>query len=197
MNAILEFAAAFFLSTFFSYWMHRLAHVHKPWNPLWINHKPHHQIKYDEHTPVMVYDWREFIFWFGTWKQTLDVWITDTIPTILAACIIGGAGWYILAFHYFYHVFLSGGLLEHNVKIKGPITRILACGQFHMQHHRKFDRNFGFVIGLWDYVFRTYDLGYMQQGKARPVHAEPLWQSGTNRLWQRLGICHPSAYLDV
>ena len=60
-------------------------------------------------------------------------------------------GYPIFIFHYIYE------LLEHNTSLSGKITKYFAVGQFHLEHHRKANTNFGFTITLWDHLFGTYE----------------------------------------
>ncbi len=142
--------------TFSIYWLHRLAHIHHPKNPLWHLHRAHHAIHYLG-TPRKSF-WPslgQFLFWLGSWRASLDVIVTITIPAIILAVFLPRYGIPLLIFHYFYEVFCSEYALDHNPNIKGRLTRIFAWGDFHLLHHMTPRNNFSLIITFWDRVFGT------------------------------------------
>lgn len=142
----------FMLWTLCSYWIHRIAHIPHKKNILFKVHQAHHMVQYGE---SYMPSWGSFFFWFGSWKASLDVWISLTLPVVIIAIIDPVPGITLLIFHYVYEVFFSSNVLDHNPKIKGMVTRIFAIGQYHLQHHRVQRWNYSFFITLWDHVFRT------------------------------------------
>jgi sterol desaturase/sphingolipid hydroxylase (fatty acid hydroxylase superfamily) len=131
-----------------------LAHIHSPKNPLWQLHRAHHKNNYTNSRPRWP-RWHEFLFWFGSFPKTFDVLLTFTLPALLCAWLFGGSAWLLLPFHYFWEVFLSDTVLEHNPKIGNPFVRFLAVGQYHLHHHRTLNSNYGFFTPLWDIIFGT------------------------------------------
>jgi len=145
--------AAFLIWTFAIYWLHRLAHVRAKWNPLYPIHQAHHRQKYDgTETDIKP---GHFIFMFGDIKVTWDVLLTQTLPLLIITCFLPQQGLVLLAFHYIYEVFLSEGILDHNPRLVGNITRYFAWGRFHLTHHHQPVKNYSLMITLWDYIFGT------------------------------------------
>lgn len=134
------------------YWMHRLAHSKKI-KFLYDVHRAHHAINYFKKPEK--FDFRGFLFYFGSWKASLDVIITMTLPLIFIVMIVGGNSWYLLIFHYFYEAIFSEYILDHNRNLKGFITKIFAWGDFHLTHHRSSKHNYSLLVCLWDYIFKT------------------------------------------
>lgn len=137
--------------TALAYGIHRLAHHPAPWNRLARLHRAHHAPRYlSEPRPLR---WHHLLFWFDTREETMDVWITLTLPALLIAALLPAQAPALLGFHYLYEVLLSDGRFDHNPAIDGPITRVLACGTFHLEHHRNPGRHFGLILTLWDHIF--------------------------------------------
>jgi sterol desaturase/sphingolipid hydroxylase (fatty acid hydroxylase superfamily) len=157
LTHIAGFAGTFLLWTLAIYWIHRLSHIHSRRNPLWRVHVAHHQINYlgslDPIDPLPKY--LKYLFWFGSWKTTLDVVMVLTLPLVAIACFVPQYGILLLILHYFYEVFLSEGTLDHNPRIKGPVTKVFAWGHYHLLHHKNLKVNYGLLITLWDVVFGT------------------------------------------
>jgi sterol desaturase/sphingolipid hydroxylase (fatty acid hydroxylase superfamily) len=57
--------------------------------------------------------------------------------------------------HYVYEVLLSDARFDHNPDLQGPITRVFACGSYHLEHHRDPTRHFGLILTLWDHLLST------------------------------------------
>lgn len=152
MLIVVKLVIYFLIWTFYSYFIHRIAHIPSKKNPLYKIHFVHHRIQYDgSYWP----SWYNFFFWFGSWPASIDVWITFTLPIVLLIFIDPIPGSILLVFHYFYEVFLAGNVLDHNPAIKGRIVRVFAIGQYHVNHHKLYVRNFSFYITFWDYLFGT------------------------------------------
>ncbi len=143
---------AFLVWTFLIYWIHRLAHTNK-FKLLTEIHRSHHMIDYFNNDPQ--YDFRGFLFYFGSSKATLDVIVTITLPLILVIFIIGGNSWHLLIFNYLYEAIFSEYILDHNKNLKGNITKVFAWGDFHLTHHKYPKHNYSLLVCLWDYIFRT------------------------------------------
>jgi hypothetical protein len=165
---ILRWAALFALAllawTALAYGIHRLAHHKVRWNRLALVHRAHHEPAYLLRPRPL--RWQHLLFWFDTPAETLDVWFTLTLPALLIAALLPAQGPALLFFHYIYEVLLSDGRLDHNPAIDGPITRVLACGSYHLEHHRNPARHYGLILTLWDHVFRSAGIG---PGSLRPT----------------------------
>jgi len=142
----------FLVWTLYSYLIHVLAHTKFKYNFLKKLHKKHHAYDYggSKWPP-----WHDYFFYFGTWQGTLDVWITFTFPILIIMLFNLEVGLCLLVFHYFYEVFLSRNILDHNPGIRGKLTKFIPIGEYHLSHHRNIKCNYSFFITLWDYVFFT------------------------------------------
>jgi len=147
----LLFIASLLAWTALAYAIHRLAHHSGRWNRLHTLHRAHHAPGYLlRQRPLR---WHHLLFWFDTSAETLDVWITLTLPALLIAALFPGQGPTLLCFHYLYEILLSDTRFDHNPGIDGPITRMLACGTYHLQHHSNPSLHFGLIFTLWDHIF--------------------------------------------
>lgn len=152
MRFLFELVGWFFLWTLYSYLIHRLAHVPGRYNFLRYCHLKHHGYSYGDSMWPPIAD---YFFWFGSWRGSLDVYITFTLPLVVLAIVKPEYGLILLAFHYIYEVFFSKNVLDHNPKITGKITRFIPIGQYHLKHHRNYRCNYSFYLTIWDYLFRT------------------------------------------
>jgi sterol desaturase/sphingolipid hydroxylase (fatty acid hydroxylase superfamily) len=154
----------FLLWTLYSFIIHRLAHIRSKKNPLHVIHMPHHRYQYsDAKWPPL----SDFFFWFGGWKESLDVWITFTLPLVVLLFFDPVYGVILLIFHYIYEVFLSRNILDHNPHITGKITRFIPIGSYHLEHHKYYKCNYSFYITLWDTLFRTSDRYVKRPAKSK------------------------------
>jgi sterol desaturase/sphingolipid hydroxylase (fatty acid hydroxylase superfamily) len=135
----------YFLSwTLFLYWIHRAGHK-LPYVKSW---------HWDHHSHILRYGsqgwhWNNLFLFNDTWTSTLDLWITEVVPTIIFSWITGQ--WWIFVFYYLWAAILQESL-EHNKEINFPI---LTSGQWHLIHHRHPNKNYGLFFPLWDIVFNT------------------------------------------
>jgi sterol desaturase/sphingolipid hydroxylase (fatty acid hydroxylase superfamily) len=158
LERIPALALTFLIWTFFSYWLHRISHINSKYNPFFRLHMKHHTKVYPSKNFSIIPKWYNFLFFFGTIKETLDIWVIFELPLFVISYFSPSNGIPLLVFHYFYEIFLSDEILDHNVNIKGKITKIFAIGEFHLNHHHKVNKNFGFFVCLWDYVFGTAEI---------------------------------------
>lgn len=139
------------LWTFFAYWIHRFSHTTK-WRWLRRVHAEHHKTVYGDHTPIIAH-WTVWLFWFGNIKHSLNVYLTITLPAVLAAIIC--QTWWVLVIHYFYEVICADGLVDHNDKLTGKVWAFFGVGSWHMDHHRYPLKNYGFGLSIWDKIWGT------------------------------------------
>ena len=159
---MLEIIEGILLWTFLSYWVHRAAHYPSVRNPLLYIHNFHHRIDYSNPSPRWP-RFGEYFFWFGKWQRSVDVILSLSIPCLVSAWIIGGMAWWLLPTHYIYEVFFGDTVLDHNPVINGLVTHLFSWGQFHLEHHRRQQRNFALSISFWDRLFGTYDSHYLKR----------------------------------
>lgn len=141
---IIEYPLIFLTWTFGLYWIHRLAHV-VPYIK---------QIHYDHHRTILKitpkWHWSNLFLFNDTWTSTLDLWITEVLPTVLLSWITGH--WWLAVFYYIWAAFIQE-TIEHDPQFNWPI---LASGQKHLIHHRNSHKNYGLFFLIWDRLFRTY-----------------------------------------
>lgn len=128
--------------TLMLYWIHRLGHR----IPIVRDcHRAHHQYIATHETK---WHWSNLLLFNDNLKSTIDLWITEVIPTLIFSAVTGQ--WWIAIFYYVWAAFVQESL-EHNKKINWPL---LTCGQWHLMHHRSCC-NYGLFFPLWDIVFGT------------------------------------------
>ncbi|MDN4524093.1 sterol desaturase family protein [Fictibacillus fluitans] len=154
----------FLIWSLYSYLIHRIAHIPSKKNPLLKIHLVHHRVEYDS---SFLPSWPNFFFWFGSWRASIDVWVTLTLPLVVIAILDPVPGLILLGFHYFYEVFFASNVIDHNPHIKGRVTKLLAIGQYHVKHHEVYRSNYGFFITLWDHLFGTVYNDSANQQKVR------------------------------
>ena len=138
-------AWSFVVWTFTLYWVHRLAHV----TPLVSKiHNDHHKF-IAENTPPF-WHWSNLFLFNDTWLSTVDLWITEVIPTFLLSWMLGW--WWLIVFYYFWAAFIQENI-EHNPKF--DYFPWLPSGAWHLLHHKNSKINFGSFTIIWDYLFRT------------------------------------------
>lgn len=156
MSLMLEgfrFMTAVLLWLGFAYGIHRLAHVPADWNLLHRLHAVHHSPRYRERDQS--FHWHHLLLCFGSPAETLDIWITLTLPALLTALLFPAQGPLLLGFHYLYEIFCSDARLDHNPNLRGLLTRVFAWGDYHLRHHSNPARNFALILTVWDRVFAT------------------------------------------
>ena len=146
LTQILDAICFFFVWTFVLYWIHRIGH-----NIPWINvfHEDHHQY-INEHGKTN-WHWNNLFLYNDTWMSTVDLWITEVIPTILFAALTGQ--WWIFAFYYLWAALIQE-VVEHNPNFNW--YPFLTSGRWHLEHHNDMRVNFGLFIPLWDIMFGTF-----------------------------------------
>lgn len=136
--------AYFLVWTLVLYVIHRLGHI-IPVIRRW--HLDHHAYVNKNSTG---WHWSNLFLYNDTWISTLDLWVTEVIPTILFSAITGQ--WWILIFYYLWAALLQEAI-EHNKSINLPI---LTHGRWHLIHHSNVKYNFGLFFPIWDIIFKTY-----------------------------------------
>lgn len=115
---------------------------------MYVLHRDHHTV-INKSKGKTCWHWNNLLLFNDTWKSTVDLWITEVIPTIIFSYVIGQV-WPIILY-YFWAAFLQEKL-EHNIQLDVyPCT----SGKWHMVHHTNPTKNFGLFIPIWDIIFRT------------------------------------------
>lgn len=140
---IISLPVYFFAWTFLLYIIHRLAH--KVSFIKFIHYDHHKFIRNNKSN----WHWSNMLLFNDTFYSTLDLWITEVIPTFIFSMLTGQ--WWIFVFYYIWAAFFQE-ILEHNSKINFyPFT----FGQWHLVHHRDTSKNFGLFLPIWDFIFST------------------------------------------
>lgn len=140
----MEIILVLLLWTLVLYAMHRLAHQIPVLQKI---HNAHH--KTIKRANISKWHWSNLFLYNDNWMSTVDLWISDIIPTIFVAIVFNA--WWLVGVYYIWAAFFQEHL-EHNTKINFyPFT----CGQWHMKHHLNPTCNYGLFIPLWDKIFNT------------------------------------------
>lgn len=139
----MTYVATFLIWTFGLYWIHRIAHVVPG---LSVVHGKHHTF-ITENKPTE-WHWNNIFLFNDTWWCTLDLWLSEVIPTIILSYLTGQ--WWLILGYYIWAAFFQENL-EHNTSIDYPM---FTCGKWHMIHHRS-NYNYGFIFPIWDKLFKT------------------------------------------
>ena len=131
--------------TFSLYWIHRIVHK-MPYAKMW--HWDHH--RYIINHGSTGWHWNNLFLFNDTWTSTLDLYITEVIPTLLFSLITGQ--WWISVFYYVWAAFLEERF-EHNDNINVPLV---TAGRWHLIHHKQSTKNYGLFFSIWDILFGTY-----------------------------------------
>lgn len=133
----------FLLWTLILYWIHRLGHRLFFVKDL---HLDHHRYVLQHNVG---WHWSNLFLFNDNLKSTLDLWITEVIPTLIFSYATGQ--WWISIFYYLWAALIQESI-EHNKDFDLPI---LTSGKWHLLHHRS-KCNYGLFTPVWDIVFRTY-----------------------------------------
>lgn len=135
----------FFTWTFMLYWIHRS--IHKIPYLLKV-HRDHHRFILENNVS---WHWSNLFLYNDTFLSTIDLWITEVIPTIIFSALTGQ--WWIFIFYYLWAALIQESI-EHNSSIDLPL---LTSGRWHLVHHRNSNKNFGLFFSMWDIIFKTND----------------------------------------
>lgn len=138
---------AFLLWTLYLYWIHRIIHGVSSFAR--DAHLDHHRF-INIHGKTK-WHWNNLLLFNDTWISTMDLWITEVVPTLIFSWITGH--WWLSVFYYVWAAFIQE-VIEHNPNFN--IYPLLTSGQWHLVHHKQSDKNFGLFVPIWDIVFRTY-----------------------------------------
>jgi lathosterol oxidase len=132
----------FFSWTLLLYWIHRVAHS----EPMLLRfHMDHHRYIRNNDTEWNINN----LFLFNdTIDSTVDLWITEVIPTIIFALAFNA--WWVFWLYYIWAAFFQEDL-EHSDLDLYPFT----AGKWHMVHHSNPNKNFGLFFPFWDRLFKT------------------------------------------
>lgn len=144
----MEYIFIFLAWTFVLYWMHRFAH-YTSCNVIKNSHCDHH--RYIIAHNGSSWHWNNLFLFNETWASTVDLWLTEVIPTIIFSFVTGY--WGILIFYYLWSALIQEKI-EHNANFN--MYPWITSGKWHLLHHRYADKNLGLFIPIWDILFKTY-----------------------------------------
>ncbi len=138
----LQFVVLLLASDFLQWCVHNLLH-RVPL--LWIFHKVHHSISTMDFVGSFRFHWLEIVVYKAA--QWLPLTLLGASGEAVLAVAVFGTFWGDLN-----HANLNLGL--------GPLGYVLNSPRMHLWHHDASDeggvgKNFGIVLSLWDYLFRT------------------------------------------
>jgi sterol desaturase/sphingolipid hydroxylase (fatty acid hydroxylase superfamily) len=133
----------FFLWTLILYWIHRVGHIVPVIRKI---HLHHHQFILNHSTK---WHWSNLLLFNDDWTSTIDLWITEVIPTLLFSLITNQ--WWISVLYYVWAAFIQE-TIEHDRQFNLPV---LTSGKWHLMHHSG-EINYGLFTPLWDMIFGTY-----------------------------------------
>jgi sterol desaturase/sphingolipid hydroxylase (fatty acid hydroxylase superfamily) len=134
------------------YVIHRIVHVTPILKKI---HWEHHRyisirLRSINHEKTLTeWHWNNLLLFNDNVLSTIDLWITEVIPTLIFSYLTGQ--WWISIFYYIWAAFLQESL-EHNPRLNlYPFT----SGIWHLQHHKNYKKNYGLFHPLWDRIFQT------------------------------------------
>jgi len=141
---ILTYIAIFLAWVLVLYCAHRICHVIPFLKKI---HLYHHDFI---NTSQPQWDWKNIFLWTNDFGETMDLWVTEGIPT-LAFCTVTGH-WWIFVWWWIWAGLIEQ-FIEHNPKFDVPF---LSAGKHHLQHHKYYNVNYSTFFPLWDWVLGTY-----------------------------------------
>ena len=142
----MEYIVAFFTWTLCLYWIHRIGHRTPVVKTA---HLDHH--KFININGKTTWHWNNLFLFNDTWTSTVDLWITEVIPTLVFSWVTGH--WWLSVFYYLWAALIQE-VIEHNPKFS--LYPFLTSGKWHLVHHRDPSKNFSLFTPVWDIVFKTY-----------------------------------------
>jgi len=109
-------------------------------------HNDHHA----QNTNTLGWHWSNLFLFNDTWLSTIDLWLTEVIPTILFCWLVGE--WWIFIGYYLWAAFLQENI-EHNKNI--DLYPLFTGGKWHLEHHHEGQGNYGLFTPFWDWLFGT------------------------------------------
>ena len=141
------------LWTLILYWLHRLAHTLPIVRDF---HWDHHLVVAEDRLTGP--EWKNLLLWNDTWRSTVDLWLTEVIPTLVIAA--GTGCWWLAGAYYTWAASIQEAI-EHNPQF--GLFPILPSGKWHLIHHLYPSENYGPFTVLWDYVFGTAHAHYQER----------------------------------
>ena len=162
-SAAIETLLLFLTADFASYWFHRLSH---DWHRLWPIHAVHHSA--EELNPITVYRHHPAYLIVNAVLVSAGIGFAQAVMLLLFTgridvLLLGGINLFYAVFNLF-----TANLRHSHIWLRYPpaIEHILISPAQHQVHHsidpRHFNRNYGEVLAVWDWMFGTL---YIPAGK--------------------------------
>jgi sterol desaturase/sphingolipid hydroxylase (fatty acid hydroxylase superfamily) len=151
LTTLITATGYFLLWTLLLYVIHRAIHTYGdrwPFRFAYYCHCDHH--KYINKKGGTTWHWNNLLLYNDTTLSTIDLWITEVIPTIIFCAVTGQ--WWIAIFYYFWAALLQE-VIEHNPKFDWYPW--LTSGKWHLVHHWDTHVNYGLFHSIWDTLFKT------------------------------------------
>jgi sterol desaturase/sphingolipid hydroxylase (fatty acid hydroxylase superfamily) len=147
---LIEIIFCFLAWTFMLYWIHRISHQLDFLKSFHIDHHRFVIKQLDNNFNLLNWHWNNLLLFNDNWNSTIDLWLTEVLPTIVFSILIGQ--YWILFFYYIWAAFLQESI-EHNPRFN---LFLFTSGKWHLLHHRHWNKNYGLFFPIWDIVFSTY-----------------------------------------
>ena len=109
-------------------------------------HFNHHKVI---NTNTIKWNCNNLLLYNDTKESTIDLWLTEVIPTCIISYITGQ--WWLIIFYYLWASLIQERV-EHNKDFNIPL---LTSGKWHLKHHENGECNYGLFTSIWDIVFKT------------------------------------------
>lgn len=147
----MEYIFSFLAWTLYLYVIHRTIHsIGLKFAPLaFTAHADHH--RYINTNKQTTWHWNNLFLFNDTWMSTLDLWITEVIPTLIFSWVTGY--WWLSVFYYLWDALIQE-VIEHNKDFDWH--PFLTSGKWHLIHHRDTSSNYGLFLPIWDLLFKSH-----------------------------------------
>lgn len=182
LPALAGFLAYWLITDFAGYWIHRLYHSN---DLLWTFHKVHHA--------------QTELTFVTSFRNHVVEQIVSNIIMFVPAMILGMPVWYWGPVFLIQNLF--EGLQHSDLKWQyGFLYPIFVSPVFHSIHHSperaRHDSNYGKILSIWDYLFRTISVGerppcYGLSGDQMPESFTGTFVEPFRELWRKLSGGRP------
>lgn len=151
---LFEIIFYFLIWTMILYWIHRSSHCITFLKKYHLDHHGFILKQLKNNNKPTRWHYNNLLLFNDTWKSTIDLWITEVVPTFIF-CLITGQ-WWILFFYYFWAAVVQE-TIEHDSDFNLPL---LSSGKWHLLHHITGVKNYSLFFPIWDIIFKTYEPVY-------------------------------------
>jgi sterol desaturase/sphingolipid hydroxylase (fatty acid hydroxylase superfamily) len=131
------------------YWIHRISHKIPKIKEFHFDHHRHILNHLKNGNKPTKWHWNNLFLYNDTLKSTIDLWLTEVIPTLVFSLLTGQ--WWIFIFYYLWAALLQE-IVEHDPNFN---FSVLTSGRWHITHHLYSNKNYSLFFPVWDLVFKT------------------------------------------